>query len=273
MTFRADLHCHSTASDGTYTPQDLIQYAKQKGLQGLAITDHDTMAAWNNLTVDPDLKLISGIEVSTDFHGASIHVLGYAMQRSHAALLQLCERQKKYREERNQGIIHLLEKQQVVLSEAERKELIGSGSIGRPHFAKILLARGLVSTIQQAFDQYLGEGKPCYYAVPRISTEEAIKSIHAANGYCVLAHPHLIKPKSIVKGLLKLPFDGLECYYGRFPLHLEQRWLDMANSRGLLVTGGSDFHGSVKPTIDLGSSWVDESRFTPLWERERCNNH
>jgi 3',5'-nucleoside bisphosphate phosphatase len=267
LEFRADLHCHSSFSDGTDTPPHLIELAIEKGLSGLSITDHDTTAAYPEALVsakERDFPLLSGIEFSASYRAEPVHILGYAYHLQSAAIITLCERHKRRRQERNQEIVENLRKRGIILDLHTFQEKT-KGSWGRPHIADALVKMGVVSSIQEAFDLFLAEGRPAYVPGEPISVEETIDSIHQGRGKAVLAHPHLIKRKSTLRALLKMPLDGLECYYARFTLEQAKKWIDLAQQRKWLMTGGSDYHGHTKPHNSLGSSWVGKETFDLLY--------
>jgi len=267
--FQADLHCHSTCSDGTFTPRNLLLHAKEIGLSGISITDHDTIEAYieaPQVARQLGLKLGSGVEFSSIFQGLSIHILGYDFDLQSPAIQELCKRHQKRRLERNRGILDKLRRLGMPLLE-EDLLAIGGASVGRPHIAQLMTQKGYVATPVQAFNLYIGDGKPCFESGEGISSEETIAIIHQGGGKAFLAHPHLLKHSGKVKELLKLPFKGIECYYARYLASQQTRWLKMAQEKGLLVSGGSDFHGAFKEHVPLGSSWVDEERFHQIFQR------
>lgn len=262
--FKADLHCHSSLSDGTDTPKQLVDLALELGLSGLSITDHDTIAAYPSVleyAAKKNLQMITGVEFSASYRFDPVHVLGYGYDPENHEIQLLCHHHQNRRHERNEKILENLAKMGIHIS---YDELGSEGSIGRPHIAQILQKRGVVSSIKEAFDRYLGEGKAAYDPGEPITVEETIHTIHAAKGKAVLAHPHLLKRSSTIRYALSLPFDGLEGYYAKIPLDQEQKWIDIAKQKGWIVTGGSDYHGSVKPLNILGSSWVTEDAFNAL---------
>jgi predicted metal-dependent phosphoesterase TrpH len=263
--FRADLHCHTTCSDGTVTPEEIIQVALDKRLQGLSITDHDTIEAYRTafpIAQAKGLKLISGVELSATHRQTSVHVLAYSFALSSPLIRSFCQRHHQRRQERNQRILDLLTQHGMPLT---AEDLSASPhSIGRPHIALAMQKKGYVSTMQQAFHDYIGEGKPCYARGEAVSVEETLDIIHRARGLAVIAHPHLIENVGIVKDLLEMNFDGIEGYYGRFLPSEHERWLKIGARKGWVITGGSDFHGSIKPMLPLGCSWVNEETFKVL---------
>lgn len=266
--FRADLHCHSTCSDGSLSPEELLQLAKDQDLQGLSITDHDTITAYETarpLAEKLGIQLISGVELSTNVKGVSVHLLGYAFDLENPAIRELCNRHHTRRMDRFHKMVEKLEQEGMPVDADAIVEKCGS-SVGRPHIAQAMIDKGYVSSIKEAFNLHLGEGRPCYVPGSSFSAEEAIDTIHQAQGKAVIAHPHLIKRRSIVDYLINLDFDGIECYYARFAADQEKPWLKLAKKRDWLVTGGSDFHGDPKPHIPLGCSWAPEETFHLLHE-------
>lgn len=273
VEFRADLHCHSFYSDGTDSPEALIQLAIEKKLTGLSITDHDTISAYPEaiqIAGRFNLPLIVGVEFSSNFRCEPVHILGYSFDLKSQEIARLCEKHKKRRQERNNSILKKL-KALGISSELFSLENI-EGTIGRPHIAKFLMEIGIVQTIQEAFERYLGEGKPAFDPGEPISVEETIETIHQAKGVAILAHPHLLKRSITTRELLKMPFDGLEGYYARFGPAREKKWVDIARTKGWLITGGSDYHGATKPHSLLGSSWVGEKTFECLYHRFKQAN-
>lgn len=261
--FRADLHCHSTCSDGSFSPFEIIDLAVSSDLQGLSITDHDTIEAYATALPYAEKKglpLISGIELSCVHKETSVHILGYAFSLSSPAMTTFCERHWKRRRERCHAIIERLEKIGLPIN----RESLPKKGIGRPHIALEMIKKKYVSSIEEAFRNFLGEGKPCYIPGEAFSVEESIDVIHQAKGLAVIAHPHLIKNTKIIKDLLSMPFDGIEGYYSLFRSPQEKPWIKIGLHRGWLITGGSDFHGAIKPQILLGSSWVNQETFNIL---------
>jgi predicted metal-dependent phosphoesterase TrpH len=267
--FRADLHCHTTCSDGSKSPMELVALAAEVGLQGLAITDHDSIDAYAEaipVAESSGIRLISGVEFSTHHRGANVHLLAYAFSLQHPTILSLCKRHHERRQERCRRILERLATKGVDLSQdAELSVAIERGSsVGRPHVAAALIRRGIVRSTEAAFRQFLGEGCSCYVSMDHISTEETVAMIHDAGGLAILAHPHLIADARLLQNLFALPLDGIEAYYARFPMDRANAWLAIASKKNWLVTGGSDYHGEAKPQIPLGASWVSQETFRIL---------
>lgn len=282
IPFRADLHCHSTCSDGSLTPLQLLELAAEKGLQGLSITDHDSIEAYAPETLERakqlGIVLIPGVEFSTGINQTSIHLLGYNFSLQNPEVAALCADHSNRRMIRCKAILERLSKLGMPIAENELIEAVAAYNpkqknqiIGRPHIAQMMIKLGYVQSVTEAFKKYLGEDCPCYVQGEHVSPEKTIEVIHRAGGVAIIAHPHLIKKTEILKRLLEMNFDGIECYYSKFPNAEHQRWIKIANYRNWLITGGSDFHGDIKPTITLGCSWIDEEHFNRLQNRDLHN--
>lgn len=268
--FRADLHCHTTCSDGTSTPQEIIKIAAEAGLSGLSITDHDTIDAYKEavpLAKAHGIELISGVEFSSMQDDVSVHILAYSFPLNSSIIQNFCFRHSQRRTDRNREILKRLSNHGMPLTEEEVFAVTAAypatehSIIGRPHIALAMLKKGYIQSIQEGFIKYLAEGKSCYTPGDSFSVQETIDIIHQAKGLAVIAHPHLIDHPATLKKLLEMNFDGIECFYARFVKEAQKRWLKIAEHRKWLVTGGSDYHGTIKPNIPLGASWVDAERF------------
>lgn len=258
-----DLHVHTTASDGTLTPGQVVALAKEQGLAAIAITDHDTVAglgegleAGENL----HLKVIPGVEISVKHENDQLHLLGYYIDPHNAILLDCLEQLQIYRRERNPIIVQKLKALGFDVSLEEVSALAGGDIVGRPHFATLLVNKGYVADKKQAFERYLASGQPAYVPKERMTPVEGINIIRAAGGVAVLAHPGLLKEledKNLLQNLLrrlkKEGLQGIEAYYTEHSPETEELLLQLATEENLLVTGGSDFHGSNKPHISLGT--------------------
>jgi 3',5'-nucleoside bisphosphate phosphatase len=249
------------------SPEQLLHHAKEIGLSGISITDHDTIEAYDEalfFAKKLGLRLGSGVEFSTVFQNMNVHILGYDFDLKSSAIASLCVRHQTRRKKRNKAILDRLLRLGMIIQEEELLSL-GGRSIGRPHIAHLMLKKGYVGSIKEAFNLYIGDGKPCYDPGVGISVEETIAIIHQAQGKAFIAHPHLLEHARKIRRLLELSFDGIEGYYARFPLDQERRWVQTAEKKGWLISGGSDFHGSVKEHIALGSSWVNEETFFKIF--------
>ncbi len=266
MNYYADLHCHTNCSDGSASPQELIDLAKAIGLKGLSVTDHDTIDAYQTiipLAKKAGIRLGTGVEFSCEFHGISLHLLGYNFNLKNSGILQLCLRHRKRREMRNQGILEKLKENGMPISYEELVSRTEGKTIGRPHIAELMVEKGYVKNLREAFNHYIGEGKKCYFQGDPFTVEEAIEVLHNAGGKAFIAHPQLLPEEFPTEKLLKLPFDGIECYYCRL---FKKSWVEIAHAKGWIISGGSDFHGTIKPEIELGCSGVDEETFNRIFE-------
>ncbi len=269
-SFRADLHCHSTFSDGSLTPEEIVSLASSLGLGALVITDHDTIdgyAAAEAVAKKTGLLLGTGVELSCLHHAFSVHILGYDFLPDHPSLQAYCTKQQERRNRRNLAILEKLCRLQMVVEEKElKKEISPAHVIGRPHIAKVLVDKGYVKSVREAFSLYLGDGKSCYVPGESSSVEEGVAIIHEAKGKAFIAHPHLFLSGTVVRELMEFSFDGIECYYARGSKEKERRWLKFAHERNLLISGGSDFHGDTKPHIPLGCSFVNKEAFLKIFQ-------
>jgi len=272
--FRADLHCHSTCSDGTLSPTEIVCLASKINLKGLSITDHDTIGAYPEALAAAEtyqIPLISGAEFSAVYDQTNIHILAYSFSLDSQIIHDFCDNHCLRRTSRNRAILDLLTSHGMPIGEEELKTCTPHSIIGRPHIALLMVKKGYVSSLQQAFHLYIGEGKPCYHPGTKVSVEETIDIIHQANGLAIIAHPHLIQNVKVVRDLIELDFDGLEGYYARFNNNQNERWLKIAARKKWLITGGSDFHGDIKPNLPLGASWVNDEVFSILLNHFKKN--
>ena len=261
MTTACDLHTHSTASDGQYTPAQLVKLAGLAEIQVLALTDHDTLGGVEEALqagAAAGLRVLAGIELSAKEYD-TFHILGYCFQTDAPELQSLCRRMKRRRDERNPRLLTFLRRQGVNLSKDEVRELAGGDVIGRPHFARAMVRRGYVRSSREAFDRYL-DTEEYHQQVERDkpTVQECIETIKASGGKAVLAHPYQIGLENealdrlVGKLVSAYGLDGLECFY---PKHMPAQtafYLSLAQKHHIHVTGGSDFHGkAVKPDISL----------------------
>lgn len=260
MSILADLHTHTTASDGQYTPAELVRFAKQRGIQVLAVTDHDTIAGVNEAQCAgdaQDLPVIRGVELSAKEHH-NFHILGYGFRDGDTELSQLCEKLRAGRDDRKYKIIDFLREKGVDVDLAEVEELAGGEVIGRPHFAQILVRHGYVSINREAFDRYL-DTEEFRKKVKRFKADArtCVEAIKAAGGKVSLAHPYQMglsdeELEALVKQLKDWGLDAIECYYPKYTPEQQAFYMYLAEKYQLHRTGGSDFHGEkVKPDVEL----------------------
>lgn len=244
---RADLHMHSRASDGLLAPADLIRQAASRGLSIVALTDHDTTTGLQEAADAGErlgVRVIPGVELSTDVERGQLHVLGYGIDRRDPTLLATLESLRASRQERAQAIIEKLRELGVEIAPERVRPSQPGEAIGRPHIARAMIEGGSVRSIQEAFDRYIGDGGPAYVPSWRLTPEDAVRLV-AAGGIPVLAHPFSCPdfrerlPELIAAGL-----EGLEVYYGAHDAEQVSELEELAEKRDLLATGGSDFHGA-----------------------------
>jgi 3',5'-nucleoside bisphosphate phosphatase len=262
MTNYIDLHTHSTASDGIYSPTELLHKAKEIGLRVLALTDHDTTGGLEEAARAArilDIDLIPGIEINTDVSGGEVHVLGYFLEFHRPEFQAVLKVLRDARERRGERMVELLNEHGVNIT-WERVREIAQGSVGRPHVASALMEAGYVQTFGEAFDKYIGTG--CYAYVPRykLTPEDAVHLIASANGLPVIAHPielpGLDELHGWLPGLCEAGMVGLETYYGPYTPENERELLALAQEYNLIPTGGTDFHGPGIHLTPLGGRYV-----------------
>lgn len=261
-----DLHVHSTASDGTFTPAEVVDHAVEVGLSAFALTDHDTLhgvaeakerAAWHKKN-GHSIEVYPGVEISAAYKNRDIHILGLLVDETDDNLDRALTFFLENRNRRNEKMIEKFAERGIELTMEELTADAPSSVITRAHFATALMKRGIVSSVQEAFEKYIGDDGPCYVPREYMSPEQAIASIKKAGGVPVLAHPLLYNLPhdelyALVDRLKKAGLAGIEVYYSNNRGQDEVNVKALANHFGLIATGGSDFHGAVKPAIELGS--------------------
>lgn len=252
----ADLHLHTVFSDGTYTPEELISASVKCGLSAIAVVDHDTVEGIGpsiEASKSKALEVLPGIELSAEFEGSEVHILGYLIDYQNGALIKRLGVLKKNRVERVYKIIEKLKDTGVTLSPDTVFEIAGNGTVGRLHVARALLKEGRVSSIFEAFQKYIGDKSPAYVLGFKFSPNEAIKLIRESGGIPVLAHPSVLRNDDLIPAFVKSGLRGLEVYYPEHSQSMVNFYLGLAKKYNLLVTGGSDCHGNAKPQVNLGS--------------------
>lgn len=252
----ADLHLHTIYSDGTYTPEKLIADAFKQDLSCVSITDHDTVSGIA-LTVEEgrkkNIEVLPGIELTTEFEGTEVHILGYLFDYQSELLAKKLEILNKNRIERVYKITDKLKDLGINLDPEAVFNLAKGGSPGRLHIARAMAASGLVGSTYEAFKKYIGDKCPAYVAGFRLSPQEGIGLIRNIGGIAVLAHPYVITRDDLILQFVDFGLMGIEVYYPEHSQSMINFYLQQAKQYGLLVTGGSDCHGEAKPEIKLGS--------------------
>ena len=260
-----DLHSHTTVSDGVLSPEELVDHAARKGLRFLAITDHDATdglaRAKERAKGHPSLKVIPGVELSADVKGSEVHILGYLDNYEDAAFQEEMRKFRDGRVGRAKGMVEKLKELGLEVDWERVKEIAGDGAVGRPHVAQALAERGHVESVKEAFDLYLGNGKPAYVGREKLTPGDAIRLIQSVGGKAVLAHPSFTRNvESLLPGMKAEGLAGIEVYYARHTPEQTTRMKRLADKHDLIPCGGSDYHGpGLGPDIDLGDVDVPES--------------
>ncbi|MBC2737102.1 MAG: PHP domain-containing protein [Desulfobacteraceae bacterium] len=261
-----DLHIHSTASDGTLTPAEIVAHACSLGLAAIAITDHDTVDGVHQILKNgspQDIHFLSGVELSTapppEFPcQGSLHLLGYGFRYDDSDLAGQLHTLQDARRNRNPKIIAKLQALGIDITVEELEAPGAKRQTGRPHIAKLLVEKGVAASFDEAFDRFLGNGKPAYVDKYRVECHHAIRLIRQAGGIAVLAHPALIHPtrpwalEDLLSVLQTAGLQGLEVYYPEHSEAQTRHFLALARRHGMIATGGTDFHGAIKPGIEMG---------------------
>jgi len=269
---KVDLHIHSAVSDGTCSPSEILTLAQNLNIAAIAITDHDTIDGSKDALahgIPPSVQFLTGVEISASpppsfpCYG-SLHILGYSIRLDDPVLNETLGTLREARETRNPQIIERLNTLGVDISLNEvQNEVGGGGQLGRPHIARLMVKKGFAQSIDEAFDNYLGTGKPAYVDKYRVACDRAIEIILGAGGVPVLAHPILIKFETdgrledLILILKKMGLMGIEVYYPDHTPENTALYIEIAKRHQLLITGGTDFHGALKPEIEIGSGKGD----------------
>lgn len=275
-----DLHCHSTASDGSYSPNELLKMAEDLGISHLALTDHDTTDGLEQFFKDKStVNRIPGIEISVYFEKGELHLVGLFVDRSNSELAIMEKEIKHYRKERNEKMLKslskLLKKNVTINDLTDNPE----GQLGRPHVAKYLVKNGIAATINDAFEQYLKDGGPLAVKKQHVPVSRAINVIKKSGGLAILAHPSTLKQtdENLEKLILEyknLGLDGVEAFSSHSPDEKKEVYVDIASRNGLIVSCGSDFHGANGKVASLGAdlgTFSDDYILKPLYERLKSN--
>jgi 3',5'-nucleoside bisphosphate phosphatase len=276
-----DLHTHSTFSDGSLTPEALVQKAADLRLSAIALTDHDTVSGISRFEAAcsaAGIAGVAGVEISADVGKGGLHMLGYFVDPASESLARVLSEIRDGRQKRNMDILKKLNDLGLALTYGEIAAYAGEDVVGRPHFAQAMQARGYVGSKDEAFQRYLGRGKPGYADRFRLSPEDSIAAIRDAGGLAVLAHPFTLELsnsdlRDFAGRLAAAGLDGVEVYYSEHNPSQVNAYRDIAYSLGLLLTGGSDFHGAVNPSVELGTGFgnlrVNDDLLEKMRERKR----
>lgn len=266
-----DLHIHTTQSDGTCSPEEVVQIAKGLGLRAIAVTDHDTTDGYPAAAAEGErlgLEVVPGIEVSTTHHGP-VHILGYFIDLTESGLRRALDWMIRERDERNRRIVETMRADGLDVNYEAMQQRFGV-AIGRPHFAELLVEFGLARDVKDAFDRYVEKGQKYYEARQFLSMERTIAVIRGAGGVPVLAHPFQYRLgdaglRELIEHGIEHGLQGMECRYSLYDEQQSAYLLALAEEYKLLPTGGSDFHGEVKPHIALGTGTCDNLSVPYAW--------
>ncbi len=262
-----DLHLHSTCSDGSLTPVEIVEAATTIGLSGIALMDHDTLegvAEAATLAKQRVIRFIGGTELSVLWKDQSMHMLVYFLDPKPGPLQDRMEELRASRDHRNLHIATRLQELGLAVSIEEVSAEAGSGVTGRPHFAGVLIKKGYVASVPEAFERYLAVGRPAYVSRHRLTATEAIKLSRQSGAVPVIAHPHTLhlRAEEFAAGfsdLVSLGLGGIEAYYGEYTPTMRSRIAAICAELGIVATGGSDFHGRYKPHLEIGTGKGDLS--------------
>jgi len=255
-----DLHTHSSASDGTFSPSALVAKAASEGLVAIALTDHDTidgLSEASEASLSSGIRFIPGIEIEIAFEPGEFHLLGLDLRSIGESIRSLARRLSLARDDRNIAMVELLRADGVDIDYAELRERAGTGMIGRPHMAEALVQRRVVRNKQAAFDRYLAKGRPYYIRKVCVQLEEALEVVHESGGLAFIAHPMSLfaswkRLSSLFDEWKALGVDGIEAWHPTARLVECRRLDEMAKAKGFRVSAGSDYHGAVRPDRRLG---------------------
>jgi 3',5'-nucleoside bisphosphate phosphatase len=258
---KADLHIHTTASDGLLSPEEVVKWAARKRLSAVAITDHDTIKGVQpavDISHSYKIEVIPGIEFSSEHMEEEIHILGYYIDYQRNWLKDKLDEMYLSRYNRAVKMVDKLNTIGVDITLEQVRNIAESATIGRPHIARAMMEKGYIKNLKDAFKLYIGKGGPAYVERYRISCQEAIDMIKELGGVPVLAHPGLINNKYCIKEILDMGIEGIEVYHSKHDEETIRNTLEITESRKLLITGGSDCHGIfVNNQPILGNIWVD----------------
>lgn len=252
----ADLHLHTVYSDGSYTPEKLIDEAARSGLSAISVAEHDSVDSTEIVIAHSrahGLEAIPGIELTAEYNNREVHILGYLIDYKDPVFREKITVLQQVRTERVYHILEKLRALHIALDPSKVFALATKGTVGRLHIAKALVGEGLVGSIREVFEKYLSDRGPAYVAGFRFSVYEAVRIIKEAGGIPVLAHPHVLDNNDLIPYFVDQGVMGIEAYYSEYSEETVRFYLQIAQRLNVLVTGGSDFHGDAKPEVKLGS--------------------
>jgi 3',5'-nucleoside bisphosphate phosphatase len=261
-----DLHSHSTASDGSDAPSTIVEKAVQRGLTALALTDHDTIEGVNDAVANAassDLELIPGTELSLQNDTGGMHLVVLWLEATPGPLQDRLPGLQSGRTGRNDRIVEILNEHDMAITIEEVEEEAGGGSVGRPHIAAVMMTKGYVGSVEEAFELWLGNGQAAHLGRPRLDPVEGIRLARESGAVPILAHPHTLninraaEMSDLLTGLKRAGLVGLEAIYSGYRRHEREGYADLARRFELVPSGGSDYHGTYKPGLELGIGYGD----------------
>ncbi|MBN1755251.1 PHP domain-containing protein [bacterium] len=267
-----DLHVHSSYSDGSFTPGEVLDRARAWNLKAISITDHDTVEGTLEalqLASSNTIEVIPGIEFSTTYNNYKVHILAYFFDPLYPPLQDALETLRKDRYQRANRIVNTLNDMHIDISFEEVEECSGKGCIGRPHIAALLTDKGITRNVTEAFEMYIGDGKAAFYPKKTLSIEKVLNLTHEAGGIAVLAHPGKIGDDDLASRLCEMDLNGLEAFYPGHTRAQTEKFIQLAADKNIAVTGGSDCHGMMKGEPILGLFKVDAIYLDLLKKKHR----
>src|SRR6266850_2738949 len=252
----ADLHLHTFFSDGTYSPEEMVERARGWGFSALSLTDHDTVEGCERTAAAcalAEIEFITGTELTAQHEEHEIHILGYFLDTSHRGLLSEIEKFQAVRQNRIREIVARLNSLGIMLDAETVLNLANCRSPGRPHVARAMVQAGLCSSLDEAFERFLKKNRPAFVPKFKMSASVAINLIHEAGGVAVLAHPGLNHADQVIAPMAEAGLDGIECFHTKHSTSTAEHYLQIADELNLLVTGGSDCHGMNKGKPLIGT--------------------
>jgi predicted metal-dependent phosphoesterase TrpH len=252
----ADLHLHTFFSDGTFTPEELVERASKLGFSAIALTDHDTVEGCDRAAAAcaaAKLEFIPGTELTAEHEDTEVHILAYFIDTQNQTLLTRIAGFQSVRQNRIHEMVAAINKLGVPLQAESVFALANCKSPGRPHVARAMVKAGLVANLDEAFERYLKKNRPAWVPKTKMSALEGVGLIHQAGGLAVMAHPGLNRTDDIIPDLVDAGLDGIECYHTKHSTVMSERYLEIAEKYDLLVTGGSDCHGFSKKAPLIGT--------------------
>jgi len=271
LTNVADLHIHTTASDGAFPAADVVRMASEASLEIIAITDHDSMGAFDKPCPTQSIEVIPGIELSAYLGEREVHVLGYFLDTANAELRETLKTLRQKRRARAFHIIRMLAAQEIDIAPADVFDSAGDTSVSRLHLAEILIDNGHSANLYEAFRDFLGPRGAAFVPKPNFSVAQAVEQVHSAGGAAVLAHPRNVFTFEEVAGFAAVGLDGIEAHYPTHKASEVARWVEAAKRLGLVATGGSDFHGRRHLNTPLGAARIPRESVDALFERSGPN--